>query len=195
MATEAEQQHLLKLQDYYATFRSFPSYKQLAEVLGLASPSSVSWVLNRLQREGYLARTPHGQWVPSGRFYERQLANIPVRAGFPAEVENADLDPFFIDEYMVEEPSSTILIVVRGDSMKDAGILDGDVALVERTPHANVHDLVVAIIDREFTLKTLGKEEGKYVLIPANPNYPTIRPKGDLRIYGIVRGIIRKYRH
>ncbi len=54
--------------------------------------------------------------------------------------------------------------------------------------------MVIAIVDNEFTLKTLSNEKGKFVLIPANPAYPVIRPRGDLEIFGVVVGQFRKYR-
>jgi len=66
--------------------------------------------------------------------------------------------------------------------------------IVEKRHSANVGDMVVAIVDNEFTLKTLGKEKGGFVLIPANPAYPVIRPKGDMEIFGVVVGQFRKYK-
>lgn len=78
--------------------------------------------------------------------------------------------------------------------MIDAGIHEGDIAIVEKRNLANVGDIVVAIVDNEFTLKTLDKEGGKYILRPANPAYPVIRPKGTLEIFGVLIGLIRKYR-
>ena len=78
--------------------------------------------------------------------------------------------------------------------MIEAGIHDGDVAVVEKRNLANVGDIVVAIVDNEFTLKTLDKERGKYILRPANQAYPVIRPQGTLEIFGVLIGLIRKYR-
>lgn len=66
--------------------------------------------------------------------------------------------------------------------------------MVEKRLTANVGDIVVAIVDNEFTLKTLGKERGNFVLCPANPAYPVIRPHGSLEIFGVLVGLIRKYR-
>ena len=77
--------------------------------------------------------------------------------------------------------------------MIDAGIHDGDIAVVEKRNLANVGDIVVAIVDC-FTLKTLGKESGKFILRPANSAYPVIRPQGSLEIFGVLVGLIRKYR-
>jgi len=66
--------------------------------------------------------------------------------------------------------------------------------VVEKRNLASVGDIVVAIVDNEFTLKTLDKEHGKYILRPANQAYPVIRPQGILEIFGVLVGLIRKYR-
>jgi repressor LexA len=86
------------------------------------------------------------------------------------------------------------MITVKGESMIDAGINDGDVAVVERDLTAKVGDFVVAIVDNEFTLKELGSERGQFVLKPHNNAFQVIRPKGQLEIYGVLVGIIRRYR-
>ena len=78
--------------------------------------------------------------------------------------------------------------------MIDAGIFEGDIAVVEKRVAAQAGDIVVAIVDNEFTIKTLALERGKYVLHPANPAYPVIRPRSQLELFGVVVGIIRKYR-
>jgi repressor LexA len=87
-----------------------------------------------------------------------------------------------------------VLITVKGDSMIDAGIHPRDVVVVEKRVAANVGDIVVAIIDNEFTLKRLDREKGRIVLWPENKAYPVIRPKGDAEIFGVVVGLFRKYR-
>ena len=99
-----------------------------------------------------------------------------------------------IDAHLVPSPSRTVLIKVKGDSMIDAGILDGDTVVVEKRTTANVGDIVVAIIDNEFTLKHLAREKGRIVLRPANKAYPVIRPKEELEIFGVVVGQFRSYR-
>ena len=78
--------------------------------------------------------------------------------------------------------------------MIEAGINEGDLAVVERDLTAKVGDFVVAIVDNEFTLKELGSERGQFVLKPHNKAFQTIRPKGQLEIYGVLVGIIRRYR-
>jgi len=99
-----------------------------------------------------------------------------------------------IDAWLVRYPSRTVLIPVIGDSMIDAGIHAGDVAVVERDTPARPGDRVIAVIDNEFTLKTLAVENGEAVLHPANPAYPVLRPGDRLQIFGVVVGLIRNYR-
>ena len=82
---------------------------------------------------------------------------------------------------------------VKGDSMIDAGILDGDTVVVEKRATASVGEIVVAIADNEFTLKRLDREKGRPVLRPANKANAVIRPKEDLEIFGVVTGLFRKY--
>lgn len=84
-------------------------------------------------------------------------------------------DILTIDKYLVPHPSKTVLIRVKGDSMIDAGIHQDDVVVEKRTS-ANVGDIVVAVVDNEFTLKRLDGEPGRVVLKPENKTYPVIRP-------------------
>jgi repressor LexA len=187
-------EYLAKLQDYYAEWKSIPSYANLCEVFGIASKSWVKAILTRLSAAGFIERTPDGAWIPTRSFFARPLAESSVQAGMPVSVTATQGEYFVIDEMLIDTPSETTLIPVKGDSMIEAGIHDGDVAVVEKRNLANVGDIVVAIVDNEFTLKTLDKERGMYILRPANPAYPVIRPQGTLEIFGVLIGLIRKYR-
>lgn len=194
--TEAPQDsgYLNRLRDYYARWRGLPSYTRLAQLLGLASRSAVGKVMIRLREAGYLERTPDDVWVPAKRFFERPLADVRIPAGTPAMLADAATDTLFVDEYLIDKPSQTVLVPVKGDSMIDAGIHPGDVAVVEKGTKAKPGDIVVAIVDNEFTIKTLILERGKPVLRPENRAYPVIRPRGQLEIFGVVVGLARRYR-
>ena len=187
-------EYLSKLQDYYANWKSIPSYASLCGVFGIASKSWVKAILTRLGKAGFIERTPDGVWVPMRQFFARPLAESSVPAGMSVSVNSGQGELFVIDEMLIDKPSKTTLIPVKGDSMIEAGIHDGDVAVVEKRVSANVGDIVVAIVDSEFTLKTLDKERGKFILRPANQAYPVIRPQGILEIFGVLVGLIRKYR-
>lgn len=186
-------QYLAKLQDYYAKHRVLPSYASIGELVGLSSKASVAEMLMRLKAEGFVQSTPDRRLKPGKRFFERPVAES-VRAGQPSPAGDAAPDALAIDEYLVPNPSRTILIRVKGDSMIDAGIHADDVVVVEKRSSANVGDIVVAILDNEFTLKRIAREKGRIVLRPENKAYPVIRPKGDLEIFGVVVGQFRKYR-
>lgn len=184
--------YLAVLQDYYAEHGVFPPYAAIGKILGLRSKSSVAALIARLRASGHLDTTGDRRVKPGPRFFERPKRGA-VRAGPPQVVEDAYLDPVTLDRYLIGAPSRAVLIEVKGESMTGAGILPGDLAVVERDAKANSGDLVVALVDGEFTLKRLAREEGRFVLKPANPDYPIIRPEGALEIHGIVRGIVRKY--
>ena len=186
-------QHLARLQDYYARHRVLPSYARIGSLVGLNSKASVADLVLRLKAEGFVESTPDRRLKPGKRFFERTVAES-VQAGLPTSVPDTAPDTITIDEHLISHPSKTVLIKVKGDSMIDAGIHPGDTVVVEKRGSANVGDIVVAILDNEFTLKRLDREKGRVVLRPQNKAYPVIRPKGDVEIFGVVVGQFRKYR-
>jgi len=185
--------YLAKLQDYYAEHGVLPSYATMMTLLGLRSKSPIAALVARLKLQGYLESTPEKRLKPSPRFFERAIYDS-VRAGMPTPANDDQHDTLTIDRYLVNRPSQTVLITVKGDSMIDAGIHDGDVVVVEKNANAGIGDMVVAIVDNEFTLKHLDREKNAWILRPANPAYPVIRPKGQLELFGLVVGMCRKYR-
>lgn len=189
-----DQDYLERLRDYYADNRRIPSFKRIADLMGFASKAASSKLLERLESAGFVERTPDDDaWIPASRFFERTLAETPVRAGGPDMIEGTQGELFLVDQYLIRQPSRTVMVPVKGDSMIDAGIHEGDIVVVERTTAAKSGDIVVAIVDDEFTLKELGVEKGKFILKPHNPSYPVIRPKGQLEIFGVVTGLVRRY--
>lgn len=191
MADDA--QYLAKLQDYYARHGVLPSYSAIGTLVGLSSKASVAEMAMRLKAAGFLESAPDRRLKPGKRFFERALADS-VRAGLPSPATDTQPEGLSIDNYLVGKPSRTILITVKGDSMIDAGIHRGDHVVVEKRVAATPGDIVVAIVDNEFTLKRLAREKGRLVLKPENKAYPTIRPKDDAEIYGVVVGLVRKYK-
>jgi len=187
-----DRSYLTSLQDYYAQHSALPSYSSIGQLLGLRSKSSVAALVARLKLAGYLDTTPDRRLAPTRRFFERQLADAPVQAGMPSPVEDTHGDALTIDDYLIDRPSQTVLIRVRGDSMIDAGILEGDLVVVEKSASAKRGDIVVAIVDGQFTLKRLDLDRGRFVLVPENKAYPVIRPEGALEIFGVMVGLVRK---
>ena len=187
-----DRSYLSSLQDYYARHRALPSYASMGHLLGLKSKSSVAAMVARLKLAGFIDSTPDKRLAPTARFFARPIAESPVQAGMPNAVDDAHGDALTIDDYLIAHPSQTVLIRVKGDSMIDAGILEGDLVVVEKTPSAKRGDIVVAIVDGQFTLKRLDTDRGHFVLKPENKAYPVIRADGALEIFGVMVGLVRK---
>ncbi len=117
-----------------------------------------------------------------------------IAAGYPIE-KVADADEIDLVEFLstVDDAGSTFALMVDGESMRDEGILDGDLVLLERAQVANNGDRVVALLeDGSTTLKTFFKEDDHIRLQPANPEFEPIRVK-FCQIQGIVKGVVRRY--
>jgi repressor LexA len=184
--------YLQKLQDYFARHQVFPSYLAIANIVGLKSTSSVSALVGRLVAEGYL-ETKDRRLRPGARFFERPMVQSRVAAGLPAMAFDAPVDGLAIDAHLVQRPSRTFLVNVKGDSMIDAGLMPGDTLIVERDCAANAGDIVVAIVEDAYTVKRLARENRKFILKPENKAYLVLRPD-PLEIVGVVVGSFRKYR-
>jgi SOS-response transcriptional repressor LexA len=189
----SDPQYLSKLQDYYARHRVLPSYSEIGALVGMRSKASVAGMVQRLKDMGFLEGAPRQRLRPGQRFFERAHAES-VQAGLPSPAADIGRDDLTIDDYLIRHPSRTVLIRVKGDSMAGAGIMSDDLAVVEKGRTAKLGDLVVAIVENEFTLKRLDKERGQFVLRPENKAYPVIRPKGKLEMFGVVVGMVRRYK-
>lgn len=188
-----DDKHLAKLRTHWKRHAAFPSMAKLCETLGLASTSSVFALVGRLVDAGYLERV-EGRIAPTKKFFARPLMS-PVRAGVPQQASQEEPDVLTIDDYLIDDPNRTSLHKVRGDSMKDAGILEGDLVIVEHNTPTKPGDTVVAWVDNELTVKTLALDaKGSYYLEPANAAYPAIVPKASLEVLGVVIGVVRRTR-
>jgi SOS-response transcriptional repressor LexA len=182
------------LRDYYAEHGVMPSYATLSDIAGIRAKSWTHTLVGMLREEGILDVTPDKRLKPGPRFFERELADS-VRAGLPEQVPDAPAQTITIDSYLIPHPSKTSLVRVKGDSMIDAGILEGDLAVVEWRTDAWPGDIVVALVDGELTLKYLAKDKRGYYLRPANaanPAYAPIRAQGELEISGVMVGLVRR---
>ena len=191
---QTDPDYLCRLQDYYARWRCIPTYDRLCQVLHLSSRSAVGKVLERLRLQGYLARTPDGSWIPARPFFEHFMAQQAVQAGLPAVDVDSGLTTLLLEDLLVDAPSRTLLVTVRGDSMSGANILEGDVVIVERQQTAAPGEIVVAVVDGELTVKRLQKDEQGWLLHPENPAFTDIRPQGTLELVGVVTGLARRLR-
>ena len=188
-----DDQYLAQLRTYWKRHQAFPSMTKLAEVMGLATASSVFGVVSRLTEAGFLERT-EGRIAPTRKFFARPLLGS-VRAGQPQPATQEEPEVLTVDDYLIDDPNRTAFIKVRGDSMKDVGLMDGDLAVVETNAATKAGDIIVAVVDGDITVKTLRLDrKGQFFLEPANPAYEPIRPRGSLEIVGVVIGSFRRIR-
>ncbi len=128
-----------------------------------------------------------------GRIFREIRVLGTVEAGFPTAAEEELADTMSLDDFLIKNREKTFMLKVKGDSMIEAGIMPGDMVLVERTNDARLGDIVIAEVDREWTMKYLQKKNGKAILLPGNPKYSPIMPKEELKIGAVVRAVIRRY--
>ncbi len=187
----AEKIHLLR--QFWRMERRPPTYAEMLDLFGYRSKNAVFGLLAKLEDAGYVAKDPNGRiaLLPKLTGTVRILGSIA--AGFPTQEEQQEAEAITLDEYLVKKPDQTFMLTVRGDSMIDAGILPGDIVLVEKGGSPRLNDIVVARVDEEWTLKYYMRDAAGVRLDPANSKYKFIRPRHSLEIGGIVRAVIRKY--
>ncbi|MFA5985216.1 MAG: translesion error-prone DNA polymerase V autoproteolytic subunit [Methylococcaceae bacterium] len=119
-----------------------------------------------------------------------------VPAGFPSPADDHIEKRLDLNDYLIKQADATFLVTITGLSMRDAGLLPKDVVVVDRSREASVGNIVMAVVDGEFTIKYLGLgDKGNPVLIPANPDFKRIEIKETMQfeIWGVVTGSVRKY--
>lgn len=192
MTLVTDEHHLAALRTYWKANNAFPPMSKLCDVVGLSSTASVFELVSRLTEAGYLARV-EGRIAPTRKFFARPLLG-KVRAGSPQPESQEDVELLTIDDYLIDDPNRTVLCRVRGDSMVGAGLLEGDLVVVEKNSPTAPGNIVVAVVDGEITVKYLRSTRGRFWLEAANPDYPPIKPAGSLEILGVVVGSVRRYR-
>ncbi len=127
---------------------------------------------------------------------ETPLLLCRMPAGFPSPAEDFLEKGLDLNEYLVRNPPATFLVRVCGQSMKDAGIFDGDMLVVDKSLEPISGSVVVAVIHGEFTVKTLKLHSGKAYLVPANSAFKDIEitPEMECEVWGVVNSVIRKLR-
>lgn len=185
-------EYLGKLQDYYAQHRVLPSFTAVATLVGLKSTSAVAAMVNRMKAEGYLDQGVDRRLQPGKRFFERDIAGS-IRAGLPQSEKELLDQVVSVDAHLIKTPSRTVMLTVKGDSMLDAGLLPGDTVIVEKNAPAKPGDIVVAVVDNEYTVKYLVHDKNGFYLKAGNQEYAPIRPKDNLELFGLVVGSFRKY--
>lgn len=129
----------------------------------------------------------------------RSLWFVPatVQGGFPSPAEDFYQPRVDLNTLLIRQPEATFFMRIRGTSMRDMGIDDGDYAIIDRSLTPKHGNLVVAIIDNEFTLKQLYQKHNRLQLLSANPDFAPIELKDQqqLQIWGVVTWTFKKHHH
>jgi repressor LexA len=198
-----ERQH--KILDYirYVTkVRNYPpSVREIGEAVGLSSSSTVHNHLNQLERRGLIKRDPSKsrtvQLVQDAELDQqrRNAVSVPivghVAAGTPILAEQNIEEHVLLSSELAKD--GYFMLRVRGDSMVNAGILDGDLVLVRPQQEAPNGSIVVALLEGEATVKRIERSNGHVKLIAENPAYEPI-VTSSVSLVGVVRGVIRLFR-
>lgn len=203
-----------QLLDYIRSFQDengySPSYREIAKHFKLSSPATVSQHIRNLEDSGFLNVTasearsleltqeaisetqPNYERIPELASDMIPLAGL-ITAGLPIEaVEEKEM--FHIPSFVRKGQADVFALRVKGDSMIEDGIFDGDYVIIKRQNTAQDGDIVVALIDNEYaTLKRYYREKDHIRLQPANASMEPFRIKGRLKIQGKLTGLIRRY--
>ncbi len=181
-----------KILDFYKDHKRMPVYTEIMKLVGFKSKNAVYKLINKLVNEGIVSKDSRGRLIPNKLFGEVPMLGL-VEAGFPTAAEEELADTISLDDYLISNKEATYLLKVKGDSMIDAGIHEGDIVIAERKSEPKVGDIVIAEVDSGWTMKYFRKKGGIVYLEPANKDFKNIYPKENLKVAAIVRGVIRKY--
>ncbi|WP_026882229.1 transcriptional repressor LexA [Clostridium akagii] len=176
-----------------------PSVREICAKVGLSSTSTVHGHLSRMEKKGLIKRDPskpRAIELLKDSFPKQELITVPilgkVQAGLPIlAVENIE-DYFTLPIQYTKSNKDLFMLKISGESMIDAGIYDGDLAIVEKSSSAENGDIVVALINDEATIKRFFKEKDHIRLQPANPSMEPIIVD-DCQIVGQLVGLYRRY--
>src|SRR6266513_2458609 len=175
-----------------------PSTREIQHHFGFASQTSVMQYIDALERKGFLERHARKARALITPVQKVRITDIPIYGQIPAGMatltEQTIEGHISLDTKSVNASTSgrTFALRVRGDSMIDAHILDGDIVILEDRKDVQNGDIVAALIDGETTLKRYVTEHGRPYLKAENSNYPDLKPARELRIQGVMVSLIRK---
>ena len=175
-----------------------PSTREIQAHFGFASQTSVMQYIATLERKGFLDRHARKARALITPVQKVRITDIPIYGQIPAGM--ATLTEQTIDGHVSLDARSvnaskngrTFALRVRGDSMIDAHILDGDIVILEDRKDVQNGDIVAALIDGETTLKRYIMEHGRPYLKAENPLYPNLVPARELRVQGVMVSLVRK---
>jgi len=182
-----------EIRRFYNETGRMPSYAEISDLTGLRSKNAVFKFVGRLEKLKVLERDHKGRLIPLALAAPVRILGT-VEAGFPSPAEEELVDTLSLDDLLIQNREATFLLKVSGDSMTGAGIMPGDMVIVDKGQTAKSGDIVIAQVDGEWTMKYLRKRGDTVTLIPANPKYQPIKPKNELKVAGVVTAVVRKYK-
>ena len=181
-----------KIISFYKRTKRMPSYAEIMTLVGFKSKNAVYKLVNKLVGEGVLDKDSSGRLIPNKLVGEIPMLGL-VEAGFPMVAEETILDTISIDEYLINDKDKTYLLEVKGDSMIEAGIQEGDLVVAERKSDPKDGDIVIAEVDGGWTMKYFRRKGTQVFLEPANKKYKPIYPEYDIKVAAVVTGVVSKY--
>lgn len=181
-----------KILGFYSAKKRMPSYAEIMKLVGFKSKNAVAKLITRLVEEGAVLKDATGRLIPNQSMNEVPLLGL-VEAGFPTEADTQVLDTIDVNEYLFQHKDRSYILRVKGDSMIDAGIREGDMVVAERGGQPKEGDIVIAYVDGGWTMKYLRKKGTQVYLEPANKKYKPIYPEQELDIVAVVKGVVRRY--
>jgi len=212
MLTKKQKELFVYLNNYISSNDISPSFEEMKNAVNLKSKSGIHRLITSLEQRGYIKRLKHKarameitKNLPNKNVnniessYDESFLNIPlvgsIAAGEAIEAINSTDSSISIPRSLVSKNSTYFGLKVKGLSMIDEGIFDGDIAIIKKTTSAeNGKIAAVLTLDNEITLKIIKMTNQKIYLIPANKAYDIKEHNlGDVQIQGTLSGIIRKY--
>ena len=206
MLTRKQKELFDYLKDYINSNQISPSFEEMKEAVNLKSKSGIHRLITSLEQRGFIKRLKHKarameiiEKIKNSNYNSMESVNIPligeIAAGEAIEAIENSSDFISIPTSMTSPNSKYFGLKVKGLSMIDKGIFDGDIAVIRKTN--NVENGKIAAVlteENEVTLKTIKFDKDKVMLIPANQSYKTKEYKaGEIQVQGTLSGIIRKY--
>ncbi len=211
--TTKQRQILTRIRKFRETEGYFPSTREISQILNLKSSNTVFTHLRALIQKGYLKKSPNGRIIAltdtPHQFHKSHIIekinqvvgeaiSIPyfpeaIPAGFQAPAEDTANEMLTVDQYLIKNPNNTFALKVKGLSMEKAGIMPGDLILVEKRTDAHPGQIIIAHLPSGFTVKRLIEEQGQRFLKSEGMKEYQIRLEEGTEIWGIVIGIVRKY--
>lgn len=197
--TDRQKQLLKFIVEQVREYNLPPSISEMAEFLKVSSKNGVAKLLNALEDNGFIKTSGKARGIEVleslGDSLDRDIIRIPllghIQAGSPHLAEEQIEDWINMPSTFIKGRRDVFLLKVRGDSMINAGIFEGDLVIVRPVREAKNNDIVVALLHDEATVKRFVQIKNRSYLKAENPDYKNIYPKEDWMIQGKVVGVIR----